>query len=100
MTDSMVERVARALVVELTKQAEVFKAFCGMEYGEHSGDEFTPPHDGLYDGFISAAGLAKAALEAMREPTEAVGDALDRVPGGWGRGAWAEGIDAALAEKE
>lgn len=40
---------------------------------------------------------AVAAIQAMREPSEAMVDALDRVPGGWGVGAWSVGIDAALA---
>jgi hypothetical protein len=42
--------------------------------------------------------MARAAIEAMREPTDEVNDALDRVPGGFGRGAWLEGIDAALSD--
>lgn len=44
--------------------------------------------------------IARAAIEAMRRPTDEVAVALDRVPGGWGRGAWIEGIDAALREKQ
>lgn len=39
---------------------------------------------------------ARAAIEAMRDYRGEVEEALDRVPGGWGRGAWLEGINAAL----
>lgn len=79
----MVERVARALYDATPfketeggydKQSVAYKTMCRL--------------------------LARAAIEAMRRPTDEVAVALDRVPGGWGRGAWIEGIDAALREKQ
>ena len=46
--------------------------------------------------------LARKVVEAMRKPTDGsiLADALDQVPGGWGRGAWAVGIDAILSEPQ
>lgn len=41
---------------------------------------------------------ARAALEALDKPDDALGAVLDRVPGGWGRGAWAEGVNHILSE--
>lgn len=43
-----------------------------------------------------ACDVARAGFETLRRPTDEVTAALDRVPGGWGRGAWMEGVDAAL----
>ena len=46
--------------------------------------------------------LAREVVEAMRKPTDGsiLADALDQVPGCWGRGAWAVGIDAILSEPQ
>lgn len=51
------------------------------------------------EGYKSSA---LAALKALREPSEgsALQKALERVPGGWGPGAWIAGIDAAISEAE
>jgi hypothetical protein len=42
---------------------------------------------------------AKAALRAMKNYKGEVEEALDRIPGGWGRGSWIVGIAAALGEE-
>lgn len=42
---------------------------------------------------------ARSVLEEMKNYRGEVEEALDRVPGGWGRGSWIAGIDAALGER-
>jgi hypothetical protein len=89
----MVARVADAILKRLIAEQEYLK-----DLG-----------DGLikYDGYIYLSEVAKAAIEAMREPTEAMADAFSRDIDDW----FAEriedpmhlykvAIDAALKEHE
>ena len=62
----MVERVARALVVALKSTGNL--NHCQRRDDEHEGRRT----DYLVDGFISSEAVARAAIEAMREPTEAM----------------------------
>jgi hypothetical protein len=48
---------------------------------------------------VDSEKIVRAVFEAMRDYRGEVEEALDRVPGGWGRGAWIEGIDAALGQR-
>jgi hypothetical protein len=45
-----------------------------------------------------ARAKAREIIEILREPTGGIAQALDRIPGGWGRGAWAAGFDAILGD--
>jgi hypothetical protein len=44
--------------------------------------------------------LARAAIEAMREPTEAMKKTMANTPGRWGPHCWGQIVDAALKEHE
>jgi hypothetical protein len=82
----MVERVARA----------IFEA----EYTGGEGDEYR--WERSQDAYRVQA---RAAIEAMREPTDAMRDAMrlanTNIAGGYGGpGGWEAAIDAALADRE
>jgi hypothetical protein len=95
MTNSMIERVARALYERARNPA------APAEGGYVSNDE--PPYTTL-DGKWNLSDMARAAIEAMREPTEAMVTAgghaaLDSVSQrADARDAWEAMIDAALKE--
>lgn len=79
---SMVEKVARALR-KFAAEMEV------SSNGEKSPDVMVHSHE-----------LARAAIEAMREPTEAVMAAINEHAGSIApEYAWRDGIDAALSEE-
>jgi hypothetical protein len=80
---TMVERVARALSIA-----------DGMHPDACSNDEDEPPAWTLY------VGSAKAAIDAMREPTEAMKKTMANTPGRWGPHCWGQIVDAALKEHE
>lgn len=75
----MVENVARA----------IFEA----EYSGGEGDEYR--WERSVDAYHA---MARAAIEAMREPTPAVFYAVRRECGADARSAWYAGIDAALSQ--
>jgi hypothetical protein len=76
---SMIEKVARAI-------AEVNVS--GSDLLHYSYDKDS-------DGYLE---LARAAIEAMREPTEAMLDSTGGECRVWAPGAWVSMIDAALKE--
>ena len=80
----MIERVAKAL--SDSRQVRAYGRVMTMWRAPEMATSFVDER--LAD--------ALAAIEAMRDYSGEVEEALDRVPGGWGRGAWLEGIDAAL----
>lgn len=92
MTNPMIEKVARA-IYEICNDGGPWN---DEEWAEMKASD-DPRKTGWRSHFLH---MARAAIEAMREPSEAMNDALDRVPGAFGRGAWLEGIDAALREGE
>lgn len=80
MAESMVERVARAI------QSADFEMSRKAVRGEDTGDEYTV--------------LARAAIEAMREPTREMDDAgRDNNFMRYATPAWQAMIDAALNEQ-
>ena len=92
----LVERVARALVAlhsPLLASDEYWPRMV-RDYLEmcKAHPDYADGRSTITDAFRNA----RAAIEA----TDEVAEALDRVPGGWGRGAWQVGIDAALRDGE
>lgn len=86
MSDSMIERVARAMVDALNAQDE---------YVGGSSDLNCVTIDGTFD----VVRVARAAIEAMRKPTDAMRDAMaDEYPKGE-YDVWWGGIEAALNEQ-
>lgn len=76
---SMVDRVAAAI--------------CLADLPDHTWDEIDPQWQAKYRGW------ARLAIEAMREPTDAMLDAMPRLvsTADVGREIWHNAIDAALA---
>ncbi|MET3481500.1 hypothetical protein [Methylobacterium sp. 1973] len=87
LQQSMVERVARAICRETCDGYVVH--ICDRE-----GNGPCKPRACRF--WTNKTDAAKSAIAAMRNPPEHVADALSNVPGGFGRGAWEVGLDAAL----
>lgn len=90
----MIERGAKALFAELRRQGE---GNLGSTYVEDATDMGRV----LIDGRIDLPALMRAAIEAMREPTDAMYDAGDEFVGSLGDAGnaekvWRAMIDAAL----
>lgn len=85
MAESMIERVARAIAgVDPEQQGQIDDSEMGEYFWEKYRDHYLP--------------LARAAIEAMREPTDAMVDALtsyDSNP----ESLYERAIDAALNEQ-
>lgn len=82
----MIERVARILAARHFRRQVYGSRWTEAEYVETYWRDWTDD--------------AQAVFEALQRPTDDVLAALDRVPGGWGLGAWQAGLDAALSEGE
>ena len=76
---TMIERVARA----------IYRHQCELNHYADKWDEVNKPY------FI---GFARAAIAAMREPSEEMVQAAVRTTGGFPKPAWHAMIDAALEE--
>lgn len=95
----MIERVARALAERHGDNWDDMpndKGHWVRERGQFNG-RFRDVNERFRCDYLDEA---TAAIEAMRNYSGEVEEALDRVPGGWGRGAWLEGINAALGVRE
>jgi hypothetical protein len=44
--------------------------------------------------------IARVVMVSMEKPADDVRDRLSLVPGGWGPGSWAAGLEAALGSQE
>lgn len=85
----MIERVTRAILAELERQhVYIHTDIDGSDGLDHV----------IVDGAADMLKVGAAALAAMREPTEAVLDAAERLPYSAcdERGIWSAMIDAAL----
>lgn len=86
---NMIERVARALAQRFIDRGNARLPGCAHSRWEDMPKSYT-------DDFYADA---RAAIEAMREPTEAITDALSPAPFYCfdAENAWRAGIDAALS---
>lgn len=85
----IVERVAKGLFAELQRQAT-------KDRNLYVSEDYHPRGTTI-DGGVTLADLARAAIEVMREPTEAMIEAHDEFP--FMPEAMGNMIDAALNEK-
>ena len=95
MTESMVEKVARAIYTEFIPAIERFEGSTKKKW-----DDLDPDEDAIY--LACWMQMARAAMKAMLEPTRNMRGAAVKAkvpPGGFTRGYQAM-IDAALAEKD
>ena len=96
MAENMIERVARAICDTWAEREGCADYSWEVVKYAHQDPE---THAKLARMYETAMAEARAAIEAMREPTEAMVDSCGNGEcGKWAWGAWDNMIDAALKE--